>query len=111
MTEKIQNAGTEVVKAKDGAGSATLSMAFAGARFASHVLSASVQKCDAITYSYIRTDAAPAPYFAMPIQLGPNGVEKVFELGPLSSYEQKCIEKNVVPQLQASITKGEEFVA
>ena len=33
LTERIQDAGTEVVKAKDGAGSATLSMAYAAARF------------------------------------------------------------------------------
>lgn len=32
LTERIQEAGTEVVKAKAGAGSATLSMAYAGAR-------------------------------------------------------------------------------
>jgi malate dehydrogenase len=34
LTKRIQEAGTEVVKAKAGTGSATLSMAFAGARFA-----------------------------------------------------------------------------
>lgn len=34
LTGAIQQAGTEVVKAKDGAGSATLSTAFAAARFA-----------------------------------------------------------------------------
>merc|ERR1712102_178038 len=33
LTERIQDAGTEVVKAKAGAGSATLSMAYAAARF------------------------------------------------------------------------------
>merc|ERR1712209_135274 len=33
LTVRIQDAGTEVVKAKDGAGSATLSMAYAAARF------------------------------------------------------------------------------
>ena len=33
LTERIQNAGTEVVEAKAGAGSATLSMATAGAMF------------------------------------------------------------------------------
>ena len=32
LTPRIQDAGTEVVKAKAGAGSATLSMAYAGAR-------------------------------------------------------------------------------
>ncbi len=38
MTERIQNAGTEVVEAKAGAGSATLSMAYAAARMAESTL-------------------------------------------------------------------------
>ena len=33
LTKRIQNAGTEVVEAKAGGGSATLSMSYAGARF------------------------------------------------------------------------------
>jgi malate dehydrogenase len=33
LTVRIQNGGTEVVQAKAGAGSATLSMAYAGAGF------------------------------------------------------------------------------
>ena len=37
LTVRIQNAGTEVVEAKAGAGSATLSMAFAAARFTNSV--------------------------------------------------------------------------
>ncbi|CAI8015161.1 Malate dehydrogenase, mitochondrial [Geodia barretti] len=41
LTDRIQNAGTEVVNAKAGAGSATLSMAYAGARF---VLSVSINR-------------------------------------------------------------------
>merc|ERR1712127_796338 len=40
LTTRIQDAGTEVVKAKDGAGSATLSMAFAAARFADNCITA-----------------------------------------------------------------------
>jgi malate dehydrogenase len=38
LTVRIQNAGTEVVEAKAGAGSATLSMAYAAARFADSCL-------------------------------------------------------------------------
>ena len=38
LTPRIQNAGTEVVEAKAGAGSATLSMAYAAARMAESVL-------------------------------------------------------------------------
>merc|ERR1712080_402068 len=40
LTESIQDAGTEVVKAKAGAGSATLSMAYAAARFTDSVMKA-----------------------------------------------------------------------
>ncbi|KAI8871723.1 malate dehydrogenase, partial [Ramicandelaber brevisporus] len=42
LTNRVQFGGDEVVKAKDGTGSATLSMAFAGARFANSVLEATV---------------------------------------------------------------------
>merc|ERR1712141_642415 len=40
LTARIQDAGTEVVKAKDGAGSATLSMAYAASRFTDSVMKA-----------------------------------------------------------------------
>merc|ERR1719309_21818 len=40
LTDRIQNAGTEVVNAKAGAGSATLSMAYAGNEMVSSVLEA-----------------------------------------------------------------------
>ena len=40
LTPRIQFGGDEVVKAKDGAGSATLSMAYAGARFVENVVKA-----------------------------------------------------------------------
>ncbi len=42
MTERIQDAGTEVVKAKAGAGSATLSMAYAAARFTDSMIKVSL---------------------------------------------------------------------
>jgi malate/lactate dehydrogenase len=40
LTDRIQNGGTEVVNAKAGAGSATLSMAKAGAQFTSSLVKA-----------------------------------------------------------------------
>merc|ERR1712033_75615 len=40
LTVRIQDAGTEVVKAKAGAGSATLSMAYAAARFTDSLIKA-----------------------------------------------------------------------
>jgi malate dehydrogenase len=57
LTKRIQFGGDEVVKAKDGTGSATLSMAYAGAEFASKVLKALAGEKGLITPSYVHLDA------------------------------------------------------
>jgi len=57
LTKRIQFGGDEVVKAKDGAGSATLSMAYAGAEFASMLLKARKGE-EVITQSYVSLDAS-----------------------------------------------------
>ena len=57
LIKRIQFGGDEVVKAKDGAGSATLSMAFAGAAFAEKVLKALKGQHGIIAPSYINLDA------------------------------------------------------
>jgi malate dehydrogenase len=40
--------------------------------------------------------------------LGVNGVEKVLELGTMTSFEERMI-KNAIPDLRASIEKGVAF--
>ena len=58
LMHRIQFGGDEVVKAKDGAGSATLSMAYAGARFASALLYAvSHGMTDIKEPAYVHLDA------------------------------------------------------
>ena len=60
LTKRIQFGGDEVVKAKDGAGSATLSMAYAGAEFASKILSAlKGSGKEIITQTYVALEADP----------------------------------------------------
>lgn len=72
LTKRIQNAGTEVVEAKAGAGSATLSMAFAGARFTFSLLQAISGKQGVIECAYIQNtpEGLDVPYFATPILFG-----------------------------------------
>lgn len=70
LTDRIQNAGTEVVEAKAGAGSATLSMAYAGARFGFSVLEAMNGKKGVVECAYVASDVTEASYFATPILLG-----------------------------------------
>jgi len=109
LTERIQEAGTEVVKAKAGAGSATLSMAYAGARFAFSILRAMKGEQGVIECAYVKSDVTEATYFATPLVLGPNGVEKNLGLGKLSAFEQELLQK-ALPELKKNIETGEKFV-
>ncbi len=110
LTKRIQNAGTEVVEAKAGGGSATLSMAYAGARFTFSLLEALNGKQGVIECGYIASSDMEAKYFATPLLFGPNGVEKSFGMGKLSDYEVKLVQA-AMKELKANIEKGEKFVA
>eukprot|EP00611_Tribonema_gayanum_P032542 TRINITY_DN978_c0_g1_i1.p2 TRINITY_DN978_c0_g1~~TRINITY_DN978_c0_g1_i1.p2 ORF type:complete len:266 (-),score=106.95 TRINITY_DN978_c0_g1_i1:442-1239(-) len=109
LTHRIQFGGDEVVKAKDGAGSATLSMAHAGAYFAIRVLAAMEGEADVRECTFVENDLTAAPYFATPVILGKDGVEKILGFGKLSAFEQKILDENV-PALQAQAKKGVDFV-
>ncbi|XP_072013218.1 malate dehydrogenase, mitochondrial-like [Amphiura filiformis] len=110
LTVRIQNAGTEVVNAKAGAGSATLSMAFAAAKFAQSLLDAINGKEGVVECAFVRSDVTKAQYFATPILLGRNGVERNLGMGKLNDFEQKLVEEGL-PELLGSIEKGEKFAA
>lgn len=70
LTKRIQNAGTEVVEAKAGAGSATLSMAYAGARFTFSILEALNGKQGVVECAYIAAEGMETSYFATPVLFG-----------------------------------------
>ncbi|XP_010515058.1 PREDICTED: malate dehydrogenase, chloroplastic-like [Camelina sativa] len=110
LTVRIQNAGTEVVDAKAGAGSATLSMAYAAARFVESSLRALDGDGDVYECSYVESTLTDLPFFASRIKLGKNGLEAVIEsdLQGLTEYEQKALEA-LKPELKASIEKGVAF--
>ncbi|XP_071944103.1 malate dehydrogenase, mitochondrial-like [Antedon mediterranea] len=110
MTERIQNAGTEVVNAKAGAGSATLSMAYAGARFTFSLLEAMNGKQGVIECAFVKSELTEATYFASPLLLGPNGIERNLGLGTLSNFETKILNE-CIEELKKNIAKGEEFAA
>merc|ERR1712048_163973 len=62
LDKKVQDAGTEVVNAKGGKGSATLSMAYAGARFASSILSGLAGE-PTVECAYVMSNITELPYF------------------------------------------------
>ncbi|MGO4999449.1 malate dehydrogenase [Oceanisphaera sp. W20_SRM_FM3] len=109
MTHRIQNAGTEVVEAKAGGGSATLSMGQAACRFALSLVKALSGEKDVVEYTYIDGGSEHAQFFAQPVLLGKNGVEKVLPYGKLSTFEQTALD-SMLDTLQGDIKIGVEFV-
>merc|ERR1712050_820079 len=69
LDKRVQDAVTEVVNAKNGKGSATLSMAYAGARFGSAVLRG-LAGDQAIECAYVKSDITELPYFASKCTFG-----------------------------------------
>ncbi|KAI1297614.1 hypothetical protein EDD11_007022 [Mortierella claussenii] len=121
LTHRIQYGGDEVVKAKDGAGSATLSMAYAGARFTNAVLQATVAgKSGMVESTYVNLGADPESsaefrskthleYFAQDVEFGREGISKILPLPALSAYEQSLLDA-AVPELKVNINKGIAFI-
>ncbi|MDO6545235.1 malate dehydrogenase [Photobacterium sanguinicancri] len=110
LTPRIQNAGTEVVEAKAGGGSATLSMGQAACRFGLALVRALQGEESVVECAYVEGDGKHARFFAQPVLLGKEGVEEVMDYGSLSEFEQQALE-SMLETLQGDIAKGEEFAA
>ncbi|MFD1804481.1 malate dehydrogenase [Mixta tenebrionis] len=109
LTRRIQNAGTEVVEAKAGGGSATLSMGQAAARFGLSLVRALQGESNVVEYAYVEGDGEYARFFSQPLLLGKEGIVERRPLGKLSAYEQSALEE-MLDTLQKDIQQGEAFV-
>lgn len=98
------------MKAKDGAGSATLSMAYAGAEFTSYVARALKGEKGVRACAYVESSITDARFFSSPCILGSEGVQEVQSFGSLSAFEQMNFDQ-MMPDLKAQIAKGVAFVA
>ena len=108
LTTRIQNAGTEVVEAKAGGGSATLSMGYAGARFCLSLVRALKGEDNVVECSYIEGPGEKARFFAQPVLLGKNGVEKILSYGDLTDFEITKLD-GALDTLKGDISSGELF--
>ena len=109
---RVQFGGDEVVKAKDGAGSATLSMAMAGARFAESLLKAAQGQKGVIEPTFVDSPLYKdqgVDFFASRVELGPDGVKEILPVGKVSADEQKMLDA-CVAELKKNIEKGVAFV-
>eukprot|EP00929_Paragymnodinium_shiwhaense_P021470 TRINITY_DN13_c0_g2_i1.p1 TRINITY_DN13_c0_g2~~TRINITY_DN13_c0_g2_i1.p1 ORF type:complete len:347 (-),score=80.58 TRINITY_DN13_c0_g2_i1:480-1520(-) len=105
LTQRIMFGGDEVVQAKDGGGSATLSMALAGANFADKVM-AGLSGEAVKTHAFVDQDKVPnVEFFALPVTLGQQGVETIHHYGEVTADEQRLID-DMLPELMAQESKG-----
>merc|ERR1711972_675542 len=81
LDKHVQDAGTDVVNAKGGKGSATLSMAYAGAKFGNAVL-CGLAGIETTECAYvIRSSAEQLPYMASKVTFGTKGVKEAHAFG------------------------------
>lgn len=120
LTNRVQFGGDEVVKAKDGAGSATLSMAYAGYRFAEKLLKAAKGESGIVEPTYVYLPGVEGgeaiaketgcDFFSVPVELGPEGAKKAQNIvGSANAYERKLLEA-CYSGLKGNISKGVEFI-
>lgn len=112
VVHRIQFGGDEVVQAKDGAGSATLSMAYAGAKFTNALLRALSGEKGVVTPTFVDSPLYKSQgidFFASNVELGVNGVERIHSLGEMTEEEKKLLEA-CLPELKKNIEKGRAFV-
>ncbi|KAG0702142.1 lactate/malate dehydrogenase [Suillus ampliporus] len=122
LINRIQFGGDEVVKAKDGAGSATLSMAYAGAEFAGKVIRAVNGEKGIVAPTFVNLSSDKTggdalkkelgkdlEYFSARVELGVDGVAKIHALGKITDGE-KALVAAALPELVINIEKGVAFV-
>ncbi|KAF4711833.1 hypothetical protein FOZ62_019853, partial [Perkinsus olseni] len=107
LDKRIQNAGTEVVEAKNGAGSATLSMAYAAAKFVDVVIRGQRGQITAAC-AYINEPFEDVSYFSYRCDFGPEGVSRVHPLEGLTAYEKQRLGE-VKKKLKGDIQNGLGF--
>jgi malate dehydrogenase len=108
LTHRIMFGGDEVVKAKAGGGSATLSMAYAGAEFADAVMAGLSGEKGVTECTFVESTITDATFFSSPVTLGKEGVEKIHGYGTVNAYEEKLI-ADMMPDLISQAKKGVEW--
>jgi len=106
LTHRIMFGGDEVVQAKAGGGSATLSMAFAGAQFASRVMAGLAGESGVKECTFVETDKIDGcKFFSLPVTLGKEGVDTIHDYGTINAHEEKLI-ADMKADLIAQADKG-----
>jgi malate dehydrogenase len=108
LDSHVQDAGTDVVTAKGGKGSATLSMAYAGSRFGKAIL-AGLAGTDTTECAYVASSVQEGlTYFSSKVVFGKSGVKEILPIGELNEHEKKRLDE-ACAALKAEIETGVKY--
>ena len=113
LTQRVQYGGDEVVKAKDGGGSATLSMAFAAREFIRPFLESinGVNEKTLVCFAYDQEKFKhTGGYLAVPVKFSKNGNVCIMDIPKMNSYENALYAKGI-EELRRNVEKGVDFVS
>ncbi|PYI20036.1 malate dehydrogenase [Aspergillus violaceofuscus CBS 115571] len=119
VINRVQFGGDEIVKSKQGAGSATTCMAYAGFRFIQAILKA--KNGESVTEeAYVYLPGIPGgkeiaaelgvDYFAVKVKLGKTGAAKALPIGSISDNETKLLGV-AIDELKKNIATALTFMA
>lgn len=108
ITQQIQNAGTAVVKAKVGYGSATLAMAAASMRFIHALIRGLSGEENIIECAYVESGTQFSKFFSMPVRIGKHGWSETIKLPAFDEQQKQSLEA-LIPTLLHEIELGETF--
>lgn len=117
LVHRVQYGGDEVVKAKDGKGSATLSMAVAAYRFVESILQAltgsTVKEVSFVKVGDLPHEGVPAEvlrgeYFAVPVEINAQGVVRAHF--PAVGANEKPMVATAVAKVAKDVLTGFNFV-
>lgn len=122
LVHRVRFGGDEVVKAKDGKGSATLSMATAANRFVESIVTSIVTGKEVTEIAFVKINELPGAvdkipavvksktqYFSVPLSLSSNGVERIEFPESISSAEAEMVAV-AAAKVATDVEKGYQFV-
>jgi len=108
IIQRVQYGGDEVVKAKAGTGSATLSMAYAAKSFYDSFVSAIGSGSEKLT-AFVKTDQYETGYFAADLELDEHGKIKQIEKLKMEKESEQQLMQTAMTDLKKDVQKGIEF--
>ncbi|XP_017886027.1 probable malate dehydrogenase, mitochondrial [Ceratina calcarata] len=107
LTQVVRMSNEEMANASKNKERTFFATAFAAARFGISLCKALRHQSNVVECAYVRSCVIPEiTYFAAPLELGPNGIQRYLGIPPLNDFECDLL-KAAIPSLKKDITLGE----